>query len=397
MRRIDHPTAIASQFVEADPQAAQPATETTADWWNAQQNGLVELIEGENLNLAKVDNTQLAQAIARARVPGAGVRNLFANGGMEINQRFGRYGDDLALTPSVAEFFCDRWHSLPSAGSVATARHLPNDVALPNGRVPASMLEIDVTTDPGALTFRLAAQAVEDVRRLGNQVVTVSGYAQQTGSGVLGLQATQYFGVGGSAEVQAGLATFGTPGPTSSWTPFSATVVMPSCAGKTLGAGHHSRFRFLLAPDHGATAIRLTELQLELGFAPTMFERRPMGYDLALCRRYFEKSAAVDEAPSALTEAGAVHSYHDYGVSDALAFRGLASPFLVEKAYTPTVVWRNDSTGATGTMIFDEVVRAVVSTTGTTTLHTGYPSVGSLIGGGGAWARAHWEAEAELT
>jgi hypothetical protein len=65
MHKIDHVTATGSnEFTEGDPQTAVPATVVTADFLNAIQAELSELIEDAGLTLDKNNNAQLATAVS---------------------------------------------------------------------------------------------------------------------------------------------------------------------------------------------------------------------------------------------------------------------------------------------------------------------------------------------
>jgi hypothetical protein len=54
------------------------------------------------------------------------------------------------------------------------------------------------------------------------------------------------------------------------------------------------------AANSGAT-FYLTGIQLEQNYQPTPFEQRPIGVELALCQRYYEKSYASTTAPGTAT------------------------------------------------------------------------------------------------
>jgi hypothetical protein len=65
--------------------------------------------------------------------------------------------------------------------------------------------------------------------------------------------------------------------------------------------------QFNWAPTGTAGAddsIKITGVQLEAGLTATEFERRPIGTELALCQRYYDKSYSMDVAPNTVTKAG---------------------------------------------------------------------------------------------
>lgn len=66
MHRIDGPGATPdSKFTEGDPVTAVPATEVTADWLNAVQEEIVNVIQAAGIALDKESNNQLQVAIRR--------------------------------------------------------------------------------------------------------------------------------------------------------------------------------------------------------------------------------------------------------------------------------------------------------------------------------------------
>lgn len=63
MDKINGAGHVARRFVTEDAGLMRPPTEITAEWLNAVQDELVEVIEGAGLTLSGVDNTQLSRAI----------------------------------------------------------------------------------------------------------------------------------------------------------------------------------------------------------------------------------------------------------------------------------------------------------------------------------------------
>ena len=145
-------------------------------------------------------------------------------------------------------------------------------------------------------TFRLNYQNIEDVTTFNGQYVTLS--FQAAGAygytGNYNLFVIQYFGSGGSpsGSVTPLSTTFAvTDGVMRK---YSFTFFMPSVQGKTLGTdGKHCTYvRFGVPSPNAAFCLDATEIQFELGTAPTPFERRPYQTELALCQRYYQRYAA---------------------------------------------------------------------------------------------------------
>jgi len=82
MHRIDGPGHDNNQFTEGDPVGGVTATEVTADWANAVQEELANVIEAAGEMLDKGDNTQLAQVVQTRDEKGAadGYASLDSNG-----------------------------------------------------------------------------------------------------------------------------------------------------------------------------------------------------------------------------------------------------------------------------------------------------------------------------
>ena len=86
----------------------------------------------------------------------------------------------------------------------------------------------------------------------------------------------------------------------------------------------------------------LTGVQLEQGSVATPFEQRPIGTELALCQRYYEKSFPLTTTPAnglySVSTTGTV-TYSDYWV---LAMGWI--PFSVEKRIVPNMTFYGTST-----------------------------------------------------
>ena len=64
MHRIDEATAVNGLFTDGDPQLGTPGTVVDADWLNAVQEEIANVIEAAGEELVKADNTQLSTVIA---------------------------------------------------------------------------------------------------------------------------------------------------------------------------------------------------------------------------------------------------------------------------------------------------------------------------------------------
>jgi hypothetical protein len=86
--------------------------------------------------------------------------------------------------------------------------------------------------------------------------------------------------------------------------------------------------------------LKITGVQYELGTAATEFERRPIGTELALCQRYYEKSYLLSNAVASNSASGL---HQGINASDNNQVTGLR--FIVAKRYIPTVkIWSKSGT-----------------------------------------------------
>jgi hypothetical protein len=151
---------------------------------------------------------------------------------------------------------------------------------------------------------------------------------------------------------------------------------------------------------NGAT-FYITGVQLEAGSTATEFERRPIGTELALCQRYYDKSYSMNVAPGTATANGMLSAINEAWASTWYSGGG-SIRFTTEMRIPPNFSYY-DSAGTinrfssfwNGGMGFD--INPSV------TLYTSTKTVGILEGvGGPAGGRAgsplvcHYTANAEL-
>lgn len=211
------------------------------------------------------------------------LKNKIINGNFDVWQRgtsFSTHG----------QFTADRWKIYCYNGVFSVTRQ-PFSIGqtdVPGN--PKYFTRIDITSSPTAET--IIAQNIEDVRTLAGKKATLSFWVRSNIQ-TLRWQIYQIFGSGGSDTVLAGSDTYSA---TTSWQKITATVNVPSIAGKTIGADSC----LLVRPVRTGTEtgwIELAQVQLEEGEYATPFEQRPIGLELMLCQRYFEKSMPIGSPP----------------------------------------------------------------------------------------------------
>jgi len=247
---------------------------------------------------------------------GAGFKNRLINGGFDVWQRGTSFS-------SGSAYAADRWYL--SVGGTITAAQTTSV----RGSIPANY---GLTWTAGASSS--AAQLYQpleqaDVIPLRGQTMTVSAYVavNSTFSGTAALQIYYSSSSDARASQTSNVASVSFT-PTTTLTRYSLTFTVPSDA---LG------LMVVIAPNASqASGASFTVgcAQLETGSSSTAFERRPIGQELALCQRYFERSYDYGTSTGAATE---------YGMSTSL-WQPLAGvnqkcpiSFRVSKRASPTM------------------------------------------------------------
>jgi len=221
-------------------------------------------------------------------------RNKLINGGFDIWQRgtsqtSNGYGSD------------DRW-SNENLGSTKTASRQTftlGQTDVPNN--PKYWARTVVASVAGAGNYCSKIQRIESVYTLAGQTATLSFWAKADASKNMAVELVQWFGTGGSpSSAVTGLGVT-TCALTTSWQRFTVTVTLPSISGKVLGSGNDDHLALIFWMDAGSSfnartnslgqqsgTFDIANVQLEAGSAPTPFESRPIGTELALCQRYYE-------------------------------------------------------------------------------------------------------------
>ena len=141
--------------------------------------------------------------------------------------------------------------------------------------------------------------------------------------------------------------------------------------------------------------LDLTGVQLEAGPTATPFERRPIGTELSLCQRYYEKSYNIDVVPG--TASSNFGKFYHLASSDSAGSAGPYIQFKVTKRSTPLFTAYTDL-GLAGSWRYlrsGAGADAVVNT----------PFIGqtgglAFVNCGASWVpvsvHGHWTASAEL-
>ena len=242
--------------------------------WDAQSN---------LTNVASINNGPLA-----------GMRNAIINGNFDIWQR--------GTSFTASEYGADRWINAPVGTTYTTTRQA---FALGQTDVPGEPTYYHrtvVSSVAGAGNYIQIIQRIEDVRTFAGQQVTVSFWAKVDASKPIAVEFVQTFGSGGSPSTP--VTAIGTTKVTlsTSWQKVTVTANIPSISGKTLGTNGDSRLGLNIWLEAGSDfnsrtdslgqqsgTFDIAQVQVEPGAVATTFERRPIGMELSLCQRYYER------------------------------------------------------------------------------------------------------------
>lgn len=284
-------------------------------------------------------------------------RNAIINGDFRVNQR-----GFSSLTSSGYGF--DRW---TWQGNAATATWSRVSFT-PGNQIPGN----EGTAFSRIATNALSAgdnlvsmeQRIEDVRTFAGQTVTLSFWAKATsGAPKIALTQFQSFGTGGSPS--AGSTTYISQVTLStSWTRYSVTYTIPSISGKTIGTTADTSF-YSIYLMYAATSFfnsvtgslgwqqntfDVWGVQLEKGSVATPFEQRPIGTEISLCQRYFQKSFPIATTPTSPggTGAGTGNNLTVFNQTLGNAYSSLIR-FQTPMRRSPDVTLFNSETANAGT------------------------------------------------
>ena len=276
-------------------------------------------------------------------------RNKIINGNFDIWQR----GTSL-ISGTTSRYLADRFTN-GASGTACT----PSQVAFALGQPdvpnePDYYISTIVASAVGANNNATLHQHIESVKSCAGKTVTLSFYAKSNASRNIAVELYQNFGTGGTpspnVSIPAGLVAL-----TTSWQKFTVTVNIPSISGKVLGtAGNDSLVAYFWF-DAGSNPVvnarasslgqqsgtfDIAQVQLEEGSVATPFEQRPIGTELALCQRYFEKNYPQNVAPGTVTNGFSTNlGYTDSGAYNTAAkvLLSVSTNFIVPKRSSPVV------------------------------------------------------------
>jgi hypothetical protein len=405
-------------FQEGAPGTGLLASKVGAKWLNALQDELAAIAAAGGLALDDEDNGQVLEALGLLFSAGnaaAALKNKLINGGFELWQR----GTSIPVATAIV-FAADRWAATADPSGSGTATITRGAFALGQTNVPGNPLNfLQWTQTVAASQPPQLFQPIEDVARYSSGSITVSFWAKASTTLAAVTRCFQNFGTGGSTTVAVGAQGITL---TTSWQKFTATYVLPSVAGKTIGPLNHLRVGLTL-PNSATFTVQIADFQVEAGESATAFDRRPPQLEQLLAFRYFQKSYALGTDPNTATRVGALHRCAAGDNSSGIApLPNMRERFRVPMRSVPTIAWyAPDADTAAGSSApynvagigkFSTVSAsaghpiaaiAVNATLETTEEETGYIERADITSWGfpalnpsGAVAWAQWTASAEL-
>lgn len=215
-------------------------------------------------------------------------RNAIINPVMDIWQRGTSFSN-----PATGSYTADRWR-IDYDGTGGTRTVARNTISLgtnlPSGIQGKYFMEVTLT-NAGTATTQSISQRVERVNTFAGETITLSAWVRNDGAGTgvntVTARAIQNFGTGGSPSAAVS-TTLGTASVTGSWVRLHVHATLPSISGKTIGSNgdDYLEIKFDLGLQTGR--FWLYGVQLEQNTTQTALERRLIGHEFDLCRRYFQ-------------------------------------------------------------------------------------------------------------
>ena len=199
-----------------------------------------------------------------------GFKNYIINGGFDIWQRGTSFTNRNIYT-------ADRW-ICGTDGTPVTIQKLSDTV---NNR---KVNILNSTTSNS--TYNVIMQRIEFLKKFQGKTLTVSGWIKSTAGTY-----DNYFEFRDSNLMVVTTEKF-TVTYTGEWQYVTHTLVIPT----------DSRFdndsSYFNLSFYGGNSLSLSNIQLEEGSVATPFEQRPIGLELSLCERYYQKSFAYNVIPA---------------------------------------------------------------------------------------------------
>ena len=252
-----------------------------------------------------------------------------------INGDFGIWQRGTSFTPApgagVSNYCADRFlTSRDGTGSTVTISRQ----SFTPGTAPVSGYEAQYfwrfaqsVAGTGA-TYTTAISQIVEGMGLAGQTVTLSFWAKADTARTLLFGASQFFGTGGSITVYTGTTSINI---TTSWARYSATITLPSIAGKTIGTGQVGiEFYLAVGALNTVQTIDIWGYQVEAGSTATPFQTATgtKQGELAACQRYYYRATGTSSTNQAIAS----------GISSSSTNAYIVLPTMVTMRTAPTTL-----------------------------------------------------------
>lgn len=325
---------------------------------------------------------------------GLGFRNVLINGDFKIWQR----GTSKAMATGFGTgYLADRWTGARSAYTAGGT--VSRQTASLDGFQYCSRIQRDSgNTSTATFYYYQTLETVTSIP-LANKPVVYSFYIRAGANFSGAVTARLYSGTATDQSNYPDTAITGQATVISSALTITTTWQRVILYGSVASSATQLFVGFDWTPSGTAGAadyFEVTGVQLEQNYQPTPFEQRPIGVELALCQRYYEKSYNIDVAPGTNTNVGIIYMY---GGTDGGGYVGTNIKFCASKrsnGYTVKVWslngssttgwnWGNSSSSGVGT------VSAAFASTNQVTVY-----VPTGVGWTAAYSYGHYAIENEL-
>jgi hypothetical protein len=284
-----------------------------------------------------------------------GFRNRIINGDMRIDQR----NAGASVTPTNGQYTLDRWFALISQTSKFTVQQNAGSVTLPAGFTNYLGCTSSSAYTVGASENFIMYQYIEGFNTadlgwgtVNASTVTLSFWARSSLTGTFGgsllndasnrsYPFTYTINAASTFEYKTVTIAGDTSGTWIGATngvgikvgfSLGAGSTVSGTAGAWAGANYRSATGATSVVGTNGATLYITGVQLEAGSTATEFERRPIGTELALCQRYFQKYTNVYQNVAQWTSNELMYGY----------------PLPVQMRSAPTATLSNVSSGTAG-------------------------------------------------
>jgi hypothetical protein len=265
-------------------------------------------------------------------------RNKLINGEFNIWQRgHSTFTADFSLMYTADRWGIEDWSAL-GTGSLSVFPGFWTGAEIATN---STFMQVAATNAFNAAIY----QCIEGAATLSGKEVVVTAFLNYlTGSNTTPLadqvKLTRNWGVGSAFPVEHFAASSVTYDATTKI--LTARFFLPEISRDA----HPGNYLALSLKMSGTFTANLLWAQLEEGTVATPLERRPLGTELAMCQRYYEKSYDLNTPPGTATS----HGRHASVIETGWLVAAPCIPFAVEKRTSPTITIYSPQNGGSGNL-----------------------------------------------